>query len=45
MADIKIKKCSFCAYLNKYDKEFIKNINNSIVIGTKYKDILELFND
>tara|TARA_R110000744_G_scaffold127711_1_gene234653 strand:+ start:2476 stop:3084 length:609 start_codon:yes stop_codon:yes gene_type:complete len=45
MSDIKIKKCSFCAYLNKYDKEFIKNINNSIVIGTKYKDILEMFND
>ena len=45
MTDIKIKKCSFCVYLNKYDEEFIKSINNSIFIGTKHKDILEMFND
>lgn len=45
MTDIKIKKCSFCVYLNKYDEEFIRSINNSIVIGTKHKDILEMFND
>ena len=38
-------KCKFCIYLNKYNDEFIQNINNSIVSGVKYKDIIDLFND